>query len=264
MSVDKSAPGGDYYKGGETTPGGGYTFDSDGDGVADQVGYDTDGDGVLDTYNIDTNGDQWTDTTVTDWDGDGYADDGSATVYHNEYDTGQNPLAAGGAIAGDGAPAPAAPAPAAPASPDTTSSDAGWVSETFDDATAGFEDEVFSTSADGTSASSGDFSTDVFAGGSGGSEAAYDPTVATTGSYYDSNGDGYADAQDAYNADGEYVGTSWDTNQDGIQDLYGMDTDGDGGLDTYGLDANNDGDIELIGYDHNQDGVIDEMHSYDE
>ena len=99
MSIDKSAPGGDYYAGGETTPAGGHTYDSDGDGVADQVGYDTNGDGYDDTYNVDTNGDQWTDTTVTDFNGAGWADSGSASVYHNQYDTGQH---SGGSHSGGG------------------------------------------------------------------------------------------------------------------------------------------------------------------
>jgi len=243
MSIDKSAPGGDYYKGGETTPGGGTTFDSDGDGVADQVGYDTDGDGLLDTYNIDTNGDQWTDTTVTDFDHDGYADAGSATVYQNQYDTGQN--SGGGGVAGDGS-------PAAPTTSEPSAAPASWTQETFEDTANGsytasdpavasdFESEVFSTSDTGES--------------SGG--------ATTTSGYYDSDGDGYADAQDTYDSSGNYVGTSWDTNQDYVQDVYGVDTNGDGTLDTYGIDIDNNGSIDYTVTDSNGDGVADGF-SYD-
>lgn len=253
MSIDKSAPGGDYYKGGETTAAGGHTYDSDGDGVADQVGYDTNGDGIDDTFNIDTNGDQWTDTTVTDFDGDGYADAGSATVYHNQYDTGQNAGSTGSPVSASEAPA-AEPAP----------SNESWTAETFDDV-AGESGEAFDAEVFTAGGGNESFESAVFGGAASGSDGTTEtaPGESYNSPYYDGDGDGYAEAQDTYTANGEYVGTSWDTNHDYVQDVFGADTNDDGIIDTYSLDVDHDGATDMIAYDTNQDGIVDEMHADD-
>jgi hypothetical protein len=50
------------------------TFDTDGDGIADQYGFDTSGDGVVDSWAFDLDQDGWADGVATDLDGDGCAD----------------------------------------------------------------------------------------------------------------------------------------------------------------------------------------------